>query len=89
MSAGLTMYVCVCARAHKKEHVTPIADSSHGKICYDSNSSGCEHVMTQWPDSIYSFPDSFCHDSLPTQLHALSYVFLVCVIIIFFTPPAS
>ena len=31
----------------------------------------------QWPDSIYSSPHSFCHDSSPTQLHALSYALLI------------
>ena len=31
----------------------------------------------QWPDSIFSFPGSFCQDSSPTQLHALTYVLLV------------
>ena len=49
----------------------------------NSNSSGCEHLMThwwQWPDSIYSFPGSFCQDFSPTQLRALnSYVLLVDV----------
>ena len=30
----------------------------------------------QWPDSIFSFPGSFCQDFLPTQLHALTYVLL-------------
>ena len=33
----------------------------------------------QWPDSIFSFPGSFCQDSSPTQLHALTYVLLVYI----------
>ena len=43
----------------------------------------CEHGVTnwwQWPDSIYSFPEFFCHDPLPTQSHALLYVVLTYVI---------
>ena len=36
----------------------------------------------QWPDSIFSFPGSFCQDSSPTQLHALTYVLLLLLIVV-------
>ena len=40
----------------------------------------------QWPDSIFSFPGSFCQDSSPTQLHALTYVLLYLYILCLCTP---
>ena len=40
----------------------------------------CMTQWWQWLDSIYNFPGSFCQDSSPTQLHALSYVLLMKVL---------